>query len=86
MVFASGTSDQGIRLILRINVRSYSRRHVRRKARNKTVNIDAMPKLNRAIKLTSLIAPFTRLQNNGKPTTSQVCNQSAGERLKNKLA
>ena len=59
---------------------------MRRKARNKTVDVDAIPTLNRAIKLASLMAPSTALLNNGKPTTSQGCNQATGECLKNKLA
>ena len=52
---------------------------------NKTVDVDAIPTLNRAIKLASLMAPYTPLLNNGQPTTSQGCNQSAGECLENKL-
>ena len=74
------------RRILRINVRSCSRRKVRRKARNNTVSVEAMPTLNRAIKLASFMAPFTPLLNNGEPTTSQGSNQAAGECLKHKLA
>ena len=46
----------------------------------------AIPRLNRAIKLASLMTPFTPLLNNGEPTTSQGCNQSANESLKHKLA
>ena len=74
------------RRILRINVRSCSRRKVRRKARNNTVSVEAIPTLNRAIKLASFVAPFTPLLNNGEPTTSQGCNQAIGEGLKHKLA
>ena len=58
---------------------------MRRKAKNKTVNVDAIPKLNSEIKVASLIASFSRLLNNSKPTASQGCNQSTGECLENQL-
>ena len=68
------------------HVRSCSSRKVRRKARKNTLSVEAIPRLNRAIKLASLMTPFTPLLNNGEPTTSQGCNQSANESLKHKLA
>ena len=74
------------RRILLINVRSCSWRKVRRKARNNTVDVEAIPTLNRAIKLASFMTPFTPLLNNGEPTTSQGCNQTTGKGLKHKLA
>ena len=59
---------------------------MRRKARNKTVDVEAIPTLNRATKLASFMTPFTPLLNNGEPTTSQGCNQATGEGLQHKLA
>ena len=74
------------RRILRINVRSCSSRKVRRKARKNTLSVEAIPRLNRAIKLASFMAPFTPLLNNGEPTTSQGCNKATCKCLKHKLA
>ena len=58
---------------------------MRRKAKNKTVNVDAIPKLNSEIKVASLIASFSQLLNNSKPTACQSCNQPTSECLENQL-
>ena len=58
---------------------------MRRKAKNKTVNVDAIPKLNSEIKVASLIASYIQLLNNSKPTSGKSRNQSTGECLENQL-
>ena len=49
------------------------------------MSVEAMPTLNRAIKLASFMTPFTPLLNNSKPTAGKSRNQSTGECLENQL-
>ena len=56
------------------------------KGQEQHIQLEAIPTLNRAIKLESFMAPSNPLLHNGEPTTSQGCNQATSEGLKHKLA